>query len=46
MVSLWLKKTRLSEGIRSFQSAVTIDPVFIEAYCEIGRAFLRQGEVG
>ena len=40
-----IKENKISEGIRSFQSAVTIDSTFVDAYCEIGRAFLRQGKL-
>ena len=35
-----IKEGEISEGIRSFQSAVNIDPTFTEAYYEIGRACL------
>ncbi len=40
-----IKENKISEGIRAFQSAITIDTTFIDAYCEIGRAFLMQGEL-
>lgn len=40
-----VKENKISEGIRSFQSAVTIDSTFVDAYCEIGRALLKQGKL-
>ena len=40
-----IKKNNIDAGLRAFQSAVTIDPVFIDAYCEIGRAYLKQGNL-
>ena len=40
-----IKENNIDAGIRAFQSAVTIDPVFIDAYCEIGSAYLKQGDL-
>ena len=40
-----IRENDIDAGIRAFQSAVTIDPVFIDAYCEIGSAYLRQGDL-
>ena len=40
-----IKENKISDGIRAFQSAITIDSTFIDAYCEIGRAFFIQGEL-
>ena len=40
-----IKENNIDAGIRAFQSAVTIDPVFIDAYCEIGNAYLKQGDL-
>ena len=40
-----IKKSEISDGIRAFQSAVTIDPAFTDAYYEIGSAYLRLDEL-
>lgn len=40
-----IKENNIDAGLRAFQSAVTIDPVFIDAYCEIGRVYLKQGDL-
>lgn len=40
-----IKENEISKGICAFQSAVDIDPTFMEAYYEIGCAYLRLNEL-
>ncbi|MCY3739766.1 MAG: sigma-70 family RNA polymerase sigma factor [Candidatus Poribacteria bacterium] len=40
-----IKENKVNEAIRAFQFAVTIDPSFVDAYYEIGRAYLWQDDL-
>ena len=41
-----IKEGKINKGIHAFQSAIAIDPTFVEGYWEIGFAYFRQGQLG
>ena len=41
----FLKENKVNQALYAFQCAVAIDPNFVDAHCELGSVYLRQGEL-
>lgn len=41
----FIKENGFEQAVLAFQRAVVIDPTFLDAHCELGGAYLRQGQL-